>query len=715
MPPSSSRRKARKDRDDTTHEPSEVDIPESSPSRPARKKRKMESLGPTAASSDRDNLESSKDIGSLNDESSSSQTMLLNAVIENLTVATKPVNVAIDHANTRLEQEYKDGVSAYAKIAGQNWTYYVKSLKINIGRPPDAVYPTVDESGATDRSPEDDSLVHIDLGPEKHVSRQHATIEYTSAETARWELIINGRNGAMVNERTIKRGSKVVLRSGDIIDISGTQMIFVTPGEAPIIDSLFIDRCNRQAGTDDNGTNLSSSRSHMASHQLPMSSSSQHLPPTSHYSSSGHAPLAPAIRVAVKRRASTPPSARGPDPDSKNKQSPAYNRGLMLESTEDVDYSSEANKDLKPPYSYATMIAQAILDSDEEKLTLNNIYQWIMDRYAFYRRSQSGWQNSIRHNLSLNKAFEKIPRRTDEPGKGMKWQIVEAHREEFTRKASRTATKGHHRGSSVPHSPAAKEAMSNVAGPSSQLAHGGRVEEDRDVAGSGARIKHSPRSVTPPPTKRYALASNEAFTPDRSSTGHFRRPAENGANAFEDGSPLPRRSQARGLYGLSDAAQGSPPTLPSSAYLDESQPMITPAPRRQHPRLVPPSAAQIPSMYMPTSSPAPFWKYVDLGSSTPARPPADLSPIKTAGPRAPSMLQSSSPPPIHGGLQRSSASPTEAIARGRLDANDQQADVKMDGVSGDDDDVSDDEMGGGIDLARFVSLGPLSPGVLTPF
>jgi len=69
-----------------------------------------------------------------------------------------------------------------------------------------------------------------------------------------------------------------------------------------------------------------------------------------------------------------------------------YNRGMLMESTQEIDYSRDAAKDLKPPFSYATMIAQAIFSSDEEKLTLNNIYGWIQDKYAFYRHSNSGWQ-----------------------------------------------------------------------------------------------------------------------------------------------------------------------------------------------------------------------------------------------------------------------------------------------------------------------------------
>ncbi|RUP50488.1 fork head domain-containing protein [Jimgerdemannia flammicorona] len=80
----------------------------------------------------------------------------------------------------------------------------------------------------------------------------------------------------------------------------------------------------------------------------------------------------------------------------------------------------------KPPYSYATLIAQAILSSAERKLTLNEIYLWISERYKFYKVGDHGWQNSIRHNLSLNKAFVKLERQPvpgSNIGKGSHWTV----------------------------------------------------------------------------------------------------------------------------------------------------------------------------------------------------------------------------------------------------------------------------------------------------
>ena len=78
----------------------------------------------------------------------------------------------------------------------------------------------------------------------------------------------------------------------------------------------------------------------------------------------------------------------------------------------------------KPPHSYAQLIAMSILRSEGRRLTLAQIYKWISDTYAHYGATDAGWQNSIRHNLSLNKAFVKQERPKDDPGKGNYWALV---------------------------------------------------------------------------------------------------------------------------------------------------------------------------------------------------------------------------------------------------------------------------------------------------
>ncbi|CAF1176017.1 unnamed protein product [Didymodactylos carnosus] len=78
----------------------------------------------------------------------------------------------------------------------------------------------------------------------------------------------------------------------------------------------------------------------------------------------------------------------------------------------------------KPPLSYIALIVMAIQNSQTKKMTLSEIYQFLQQRFPFFRSAYQGWKNSVRHNLSLNECFIKLPKAMGRAGKGHYWTIA---------------------------------------------------------------------------------------------------------------------------------------------------------------------------------------------------------------------------------------------------------------------------------------------------
>ncbi|KAJ5661056.1 transcriptional regulator family: Forkhead [Penicillium longicatenatum] len=87
---------------------------------------------------------------------------------------------------------------------------------------------------------------------------------------------------------------------------------------------------------------------------------------------------------------------------------------IMADSSSPRTISGDSEEDhpIDPPYSQ--LIYQALKESKDHRLQLQDIYAWFEQNTNKCKDQGKGWQNSIRHNLSMNAGFEAI--KTDVPG-----------------------------------------------------------------------------------------------------------------------------------------------------------------------------------------------------------------------------------------------------------------------------------------------------------
>ncbi|XP_073679108.1 forkhead box protein P1a isoform X2 [Garra rufa] len=134
-------------------------------------------------------------------------------------------------------------------------------------------------------------------------------------------------------------------------------------------------------------------------------------------SQSATAPSTPLTSLPQTPSVIIPTSLHSMGPIRK-RYSDKYNIAMDQDIVQNKEFYLSA--EVRPPFTYAALIRQAILESPEKQLTLNEIYNWFTRTFAYFRRNAATWKNAVRHNLSLHKCFVRV-----ENVKGAVWTVDE--------------------------------------------------------------------------------------------------------------------------------------------------------------------------------------------------------------------------------------------------------------------------------------------------
>ncbi|KAI0796476.1 hypothetical protein C8Q75DRAFT_729396 [Abortiporus biennis] len=308
------------------------------------------------------------------------------------------------HNDRPIQEPLPEKISAYYSLVFPNFTYYIQTLNVIIGRrctPPAAA------------SSSEHTQVDVDLGSLKSVSRLHAKIEYEEDEE-RFVLHVLGRNGAWVDGVWSGSGSKVPLGDRSQIQIASRTFHFVLPPPPAPEDSP-------------------SPSSHSSSGNRPRSPSvdiTSISPPSSIPSCS---PPPAAVTTPLPKIPPLSVSESLPQPQLPNSNSIRAKLNPKKRKKAEVDAPVLLKpEDIppKPQLTYAQLCYRAIKGLSGRG-SLQEICHWIQETFEYYKYSDKDWESSVRHNLSSNRAFKKVERGPDEKGKGALWTVDPQHEHMF--------------------------------------------------------------------------------------------------------------------------------------------------------------------------------------------------------------------------------------------------------------------------------------------
>uniref|UniRef100_A0A3Q0SHX8 Forkhead box K1 n=1 Tax=Amphilophus citrinellus TaxID=61819 RepID=A0A3Q0SHX8_AMPCI len=300
---------------------------------------------------------------------------------------------------------------ALARLEGRDFEYVMRQRTVTIGR--NSSHGSVD----------------INMGHSSFISRRHLQITYD--EACGFSLRCLGKNGVFVDGVFQRRGAPPLPLP--------RECMFRFPSTAIKIQFMSLLEVEEHREKEQPSSPPRSLLPQISPLKISIPTAQQH---EEHMRAFGSPLPSPTGTISVPN--SCPASPRGAGSSGYR-----YGRNVTSDLQLAAEYAAKAvseqrrtggdspRDESKPPYSYAQLIVQAISSAQDKQLTLSGIYAYITKHYPYYRTADKGWQNSIRHNLSLNRYFLKVARSQDEPGKGSFWRLDSASEAKLVEQAFR--------------------------------------------------------------------------------------------------------------------------------------------------------------------------------------------------------------------------------------------------------------------------------------